>query len=249
MEKKFNFEKAVEELLSGKKLTGKDGVLTPLIKELVETALEAEISMHLNSEQSESKSNRRNGYNKKNMKSSSGSFELCTPRDRNGKFEPQIVKKHQTTLSDEIESKILSMYSLGMSYKDISSHITELYGINVSAASISEITDKIIDKVKEWQQRPLESFYPFIWLDAIHYKIRENGRYVSKAVYTVIGVNIRGIKEVLGLYINESEGANFWLHVLTDLQNRGVEDILIASVDGLKGFPEAIGSIFPQTEV
>jgi transposase-like protein len=164
-------------------------------------------------------------------------------------FEPQIVKKHQTMLSDEIEGKILSMYGLGMSYKDISSHITELYGISVSPGAINEITDKIIEKVKEWQQRPLESFYPFIWLDAIHYKIKENGRYVSKAVYTVIGVNIRGIKEVLGLYINDSEGANFWLQVLTDLQNRGVEDVLIASVDGLKGFPEAIGSIFPKTEV
>lgn len=249
MEKEFNFEKAVQDLLSGKKLTGKEGILTPLIKELVETALEAEINSHLNSRDSESKPNRRNGYNKKTIKSSSGSFELSTPRDRNGEFEPQIVKKHQTTISDEIEGKILSMYGLGMSYQDISSHITELYGISVSPGAISEITDKIIGKVKEWQQRPLESFYPFIWLDAIHYKIKEDGRYVSKAVYTIIGVNIRGVKEVLGLYINDSEGANFWLQVLTDLQNRGIEDILIASVDGLKGFPEAIGTIFPKTEV
>jgi len=249
MGKEFNFEKAAQDLLSGKKLTGKDGVLTPLIKELVETALEAEITSHLSSRDNSDKPNRRNGYNKKTIKSSSGSFELETPRDRNGEFEPQIVKKHQTTLSDEIEGKMLSMYGLGMSYQDISSHITELYGISVSPAAISEITDKIIGKVKEWQQRPLESFYPFIWLDAIHYKIKEDGRYVSKAVYTVIGVNIRGIKEVLGLYINDSEGANFWLQVLADLQNRGVEDILIASVDGLKGFPEAIGSIFPKTEV
>lgn len=249
MEKEFNFEKAVQDLLSGKKLTGKEGILTPLIKELVETALEAEINSHLNSRDSESEPNRRNGYNKKTIKSSSGSFELSTPRDRNGEFEPQIVKKHQTTISDEIEGKILSMYGLGMSYQDISSHITELYGISVSPGAISEITDKIIGKVKEWQQRPLESFYPFMWLDAIHYKIKEDGRYVSKAVYTIIGVNIRGVKEVLGLYINDSEGANFWLQVLTDLQNRGIEDILIASVDGLKGFPEAIGAIFPKTEV
>lgn len=135
-----------------------------------------------------------------------------------------------------------------MSYQDISSHITEIYGKNISPAAINEITDKIIDKVRDWQQRPLESCYPFIWLDAI-YKIRENGRYVNKAVYAVIGVNIRGIKEVLGLYINDTRGANFWLQVLTDLRNRGVEEILIASVDGLKGFPEAIGSIFPNTEV
>lgn len=249
MESKFNFEQAVHELLSGKKLTGKDGILTPMIKELVETALEAEISSHLQSEDNAGKRNRRNGYNRKSIKSPSGKFELDTPRDRNGEFEPQIVKKHQTSLSDEIESKILSMYGLGMSYSDISSHITDLYGISVSPGSISEITDKIIVKVKEWQQRPLESFYPFIWLDAIHYKVKEDGRYISKAVYTVIGVNISGMKEVLGLYINDSEGANFWLQVLTDLNNRGVEDILIASVDGLKGFPEAIGSIFPKTVV
>ena len=235
--------------MSGKKLTGKDGILTSLIKELVETALEAEITSHLNSRGDTDISNRRNGYNKKTIKSSSGSFELETPRDRKGEFEPQIVKKYQTTLSDEIEGKILSMYGLGMSYQDISTHITDLYGISVSPSALSDITDKIIVKVKEWQQRPLESFYPFIWLDAIHYKIKDNGRYVSKAVYTVIGVNIRGVKEVLGLYINDSEGANFWLQVLTDLQNRGVEDILIASVDGLKGFPEAIGSIYPKTEV
>lgn len=146
MEKEFNFEKAVQDLLSGKKLTGKEGILTPLIKELVETALEAEINSHLDSRDSESKPNRRNGYNKKTIKSPSGSFELSTPRDRNGEFEPQIVKKHQTTISDEIEGKILSMYGLGMSYQDISSHITELYGISVSPGAISEITDKIIGR-------------------------------------------------------------------------------------------------------
>ena len=249
MSEKFNFDAAVRELLSGKKLTGKDGILTPLIKELVETALEAEISGHLKSDLESGKSNRRNGYNKKTIKSSSGKFELNTPRDREGNFEPQIVKKHQTFLSDEIEEKILSMYGLGLSYKDISANISDIYGINISSATINEITDKIILKVKEWQQRPLESIYPFLWLDAIHYKIKEDGRYVSKAVYTVLGVNINGFKEVLGLYINDSEGSNFWLQVLTDLNNRGVEDILIASVDGLKGFPEAINAIYPGAEV
>ena len=144
---------------------------------------------------------------------------------------------------------MLSMYGLGMSYRDIASHVEDLYGIKVSTATISTITDKIIDQVKQWQQRPLDSHYPFVWLDAIHYKVKEDGRYKSKAVYTVLALNLAGTKEVLGLYISESEGANFWLSVLTDLNQRGVEDILIASVDGLTGFPEAIQAIFPQTEV
>jgi len=141
------------------------------------------------------------------------------------------------------------MYGLGMGYRDISSHIEEIYQVSISTATISLITDKIISKVKEWQARPLQAMYPFVWLDAIHYKIKEDGRYISKAVYTILGVNMEGRKEVLGLYLSENEGANFWLQILTDLSNRGVEDILIASVDGLSGFPEAINSIFPQTEV
>jgi len=149
----------------------------------------------------------------------------------------------------EIEEKILSMYGLGMSYRDITSHIEEIYQVSISTATISAVTDKIITKVKEWQSRPLEALYPFVWLDAIHYKVKDGGKYVSKAVYTILGVRLDGRKEVLGLYLSENEGANFWLSVLTDLQARGVEDILIASVDGLKGFPEAINAIFPQTEV
>ena len=246
---KFNFEKAVKELLAGKKIGGKDGVLAPLVKELVEAALEAEIESHIADEVLQGKRNRRNGYNRKTVKSSSGEFELATPRDRDGSFEPQIVKKHQTTISDEIEEKILSMYALGMSYRDISKHIEEIYQISISTATINAITDKIISKVKEWQARPLERVYPFIFLDAIHYKIKDNGKYVNKAVYTILGINIQGKKEILGLYLSESEGANFWLQVLSDLNNRGVKDILIVSVDGLKGFPEAINSIYPNTEV
>jgi transposase-like protein len=246
---KFDFEKAVKELLAGKKIGGKDGVLAPLVKELVEAALEAEIESHIADEVLQGKRNRRNGYNRKTVKSLSGEFELATPRDREGNFEPQIVQKHQTTISDEIEEKILSMYALGMSYRDIKSHIEEIYQISISTATINTITDKIITKVKEWQSRPLESIYPFIFMDAIHYKIKDNGKYISKAVYTILGVNLQGKKEILGLYLSESEGANFWLQVLSDLSNRGVKDILIASIDGLKGFPEAINSIYPNTEV
>ena len=246
MTEKFDFEQALKALQSGQPITGKDGVLTPLIKQLTEAALEAEIESHL---ADEVLPNRRNGKTRKKMKSSSGEFELETPRDRPGTFEPQLVKKHQSHISNEIEQKILSMYGLGMSYADISDHVQDLYGISVSAASISTITDKILDKVKEWQQRPLEKIYPIVWLDAIHYKVRENGRYESKAVYTILAVNLDGRKEILGLYLSETEGANFWLSVLTDLNNRGVQDILIACVDGLKGFPEAINTIFPGTEI
>ena len=252
MEEKINFDfnEVLEQFRNGKNLTGKDGLLAPLIKQLTEAALEAEVESHIANDVLSGTRNRKNGVNKKTIKDlSNGSFELETPRDRNGTFEPQIVKKHQTTISNEIEDKILSMYGLGMSYSDISSHIEEIYQVSISTATISAITDKIIDKVKQWQIRPLDSIYPFVWLDAIHYKIKDGGKYVSKAVYTVLGVNMDGKKDILGLYLSETEGANFWLSVLTDLNNRGLNDILIASVDGLKGFPEAIKTIFPKTEV
>ena len=246
MSDEFDFDKALKALQSGKAITGKDGVLTPLIKKLTEAALEGELDSHL---AEDVVPNRKNGKTSKTVKSTAGPFELDTPRDRAGTFEPQLVKKHQTSVSDEIEAKILSMYGLGMSYRDIATQVEDLYGIKVSTAKLSAITDKIIAEVREWQQRPLESLYPFVWLDAIHYKVKDNGRYKSKAVYTVLAVNLEGKKEILGLYLSESEGANFWLSVLTDLKNRGVEDILIASVDGLTGFPDAISTIYPKTEV
>ncbi len=246
MTQSFDFNKALAELQSGKGLTGEDGVLTPLIKQLTEAALRAELEQHL---ESELQPNRKNGTSKKTVKSSVGQFELETPRDRAGSFEPQLVKKNQTKLTPEIDQKVLSMFALGMSYRDIRSHIQEMYGIEVSEATITAVTDQLIPELKAWQSRSLDALYPFIWLDAIHYKIKENGRYVSKAVYTVLGINIEGRKELLGLYVSESEGANYWLSVLTDLHNRGVSDILIACVDGLKGFPEAIGTIYPETEV
>lgn len=242
----FDFQKALKGIQEGKPFTGKDGVLTSLIKNLAEAALEGELDSHLAQEIS---ANRRNGKSKKTIKSFDGNFELETPRDRNGTFSPQVVKKHQTTLSDEIEQKIIALYGLGMSYNDMASHLQEIYGLEISNATLSAVTDKIIHTVKEWQARPLENVYPIVWLDAIHYKIRENGKVTSKAVYTILGVNIEGRKEILGLYISENEGANFWLQVLTDISNRGVKDILIACIDGLKGFPEAIETIFPKTEV
>lgn len=242
----FDFSTALKAIQEGKPLLGVEGILTPLIKKLTEAALEGELDSHLGREIT---TNRRNGKSRKTIKSFNGNFELQTPRDRNGSFSPQLVKKHQTSLNDEIEQKIIAMYGLGMSYQDISGHLKEIYGLEVSTGTLSAITDKIIQTVKEWQARPLASIFPIVWLDAIHYKMRENGKVVSKAVYTILGVNLEGRKEVLGLYISEHEGANFWLQVLTDLSNRGIKDILIACVDGLKGFPEAIEAIFPNTEV
>ena len=234
------------QLKAGKGIGGKDGALTPLIKQLTEMALQAELETHLSQDLER---NRKNGTSSKTMKSANGTFELETPRDRNGSFEPELVKKNQTHMSDELESKMLSLFALGNSYSQIADHIEEMYGVHFSKPAITAITDKLIPKLEEWKKRPLESIYPFVYLDAIHYKVREDGTYISKAFYTVLGVTLEGKKEILGLYLNESEGAKFWLQVLTDLQNRGVQDILIASVDGLKGFPEAINSVFPETEV
>ncbi|OOE32087.1 IS256 family transposase, partial [Salinivibrio kushneri] len=171
------------------------------------------------------------------------------PRDRNGSFEPQTVKKYQTRLTDEMERNIISLFALGNSYKSIREYLLEMYGTEVSNGTINAITDRLVPELRAWQERELEAVYPFVWLDAIHYKIKENGRFVSKALYTILGLNIEGKKELLGLYLSESEGARYWLNVLTDRQNRGVKDILIASVDGLKGFPEAIETVYPKTEV
>ena len=242
----IDVEQFARDIKAGKSIGGKDGALGSLIKQLTEAALAAEIDSHLTQDLNR---NRKNGYASKTMKSEHGEFQLDVPRDRDGSFEPEIVKKNQRTMSGEIEDKILALYSHGNSYSQIADLIEDIYGVGFSKGAISTVTDKIIPMLQEWKTRPLEEVYPFIFLDAIHYKVREDGRYISKAFYTVLGVGIDGKKEILGLYLNESEGAKFWLQVLTDLQNRGVKDILIASVDGLKGFPEAINSVFPDTEV
>ena len=247
MSQSFNFEQALEDLQSGKDLTGKDGILMPLIKQLTEAALKAELDNHLKTSVDEP--NRKNGTTSKTIKSGSGSFELDTPRDRAGTFEPQLLKKNQTRLTPEMDRKILSMFGLGMGYRDIKHHLEEMYGVEVSTGTISAVTDQLLSELTEWRQRPLESHYPIVWLDAIHYKVKDNGRYTSKAVYTLLGLNLQGKKEILGIYLSESEGANYWLTGLTELQNRGVEDILIACIDGLTGFPEAIAAVYPKTEI
>ncbi len=243
---------AIEKLYQGKPLTGKDGIFSNMIKDILETALNEELNQHLASEKQNSGndfSNRKNGHNSKTIKTRESSFILDAPRDRDSSFEPQIVKKNQTVLTEELDDKIIALYGLGMSYRDISSHIEEIYGIEISKSSITAITDKILPKIKEWQNRPLDEIYPIIFLDAMHFKCTEGNAVIGKAFYTVLGINQEGKKDVLGLYLSENEGANFWLSVLTDLQNRGVKDVLIACIDGLKGFPEAINSIFPKTEI
>jgi len=242
----FDMEAAIKALREGKDLNGKHGILTPLVKQLTEAAMQAELEQHL---EADDNPNRKNGTTRKTMKSLSGNFELDTPRDRQGSFEPQLVKKHQTHLTDELERKIIALFALGTSYQDIRMHIEDLYGIHVSNGTLNAVTDKLLPELQAWRERDLEAVYPIVWLDAIHYKIKENGRFVSKAVYTILGLTVEGKKELLGLYLSDSEGAHHWLSVLTDLHNRGVQDILIACVDGLKGFPEAIESIYPNTEI
>ena len=241
-------KKAAELIREGKPLTGADGVFTPLIEQVLEASLEGELDTHLAKKKS-IKKNRRNGRTQKNLKSSLGTFEISTPRDRDGSFTPRTIEKRQTQLPGDLEDKILGLYGLGMSYSDIQAHLEEMYGISVSDGTINNITDRVIPALREWQSRILEPVYAIVWMDAMHFKIREDGKIRSKAVYSILGVNLEGRKEVIGLYLGDNESASFWLQVLTDIQQRGVEDILIASIDNLKGFPQAIENIFPKTEV
>ena len=241
-------DKALRQLRSGESLYGKDGAFAPLLKQFLESALEGEMDSHLDDAE-RATGNRRNGKQRKSVRTSDGTIEVETSRDRTSSFEPQIVRKRETILAESLEKKILGMYGLGMSFRDISSHIKEMYDTDVSHSTLSAITDRIIPEVKEWQSRSLDTLYPIVWMDAMHYKVKEDHRVVSRAVYNILGIDRHGHKELLGMYVSESEGANFWLGVLTDLQNRGVQDILIACIDNLKGFAEAIESVFPSTEV
>ena len=253
----FDYQKfkqdAIKKLYDGKSLShGKDGIFGDMMKDILESALASELEHHLKQEKEEcnnESSNRRNGYNSKILKTKDSSFSLNTPRDRNGNFEPNIVKKNQTILTEELDQKIIALYGLGMSYRDIVEHVEDMYNIEISKSLITSITDKILPKIKDWRNRPLEEIYPIIYLDAMHFKCMDGGKVESKAFYSVLGINQEGKKDILGLYLSESEGANFWLSVLTDLKNRGIKDILIASIDGLKGFPQAIEAIFPKTEI
>ena len=239
---------ALAQLRSGQSLTGKGGAFAPLLKEFIESALKAEMDVHLDDTERK-QGNKKNGKGVKTLKTSSGSITIETPQDRLSNFEPQLVKKRETVLAENLAPQIISLYGRGLSFRDISKHIEEMYDMEISHATLSEITERVIPQVKEWQNRPLESLYTIVWMDAMHYKVRSEGTVVTRAVYNILALNKAGFKELIGMYISESEGANFWLTVLTDLKARGVKDILIACTDNLNGFSEAILSVFPKTEV
>lgn len=227
-------------------------VLKDLFGGMLQQMLEAELDNHLGYEkhdyQNKTTTNSRNGKSRKTMKSNLGYFDLDVPRDRDGSFEPEIVKKYQTDVS-HLESSIIGMYAKGMTTRDISSQVNEIYGMDISPTLVSNITDKVIPMIREWQSRPLETVYPIVFMDAIHFKVRKDNTVVSKAAYAAIGVNLEGKKDVLGIWIGASESSKYWLLVLNELKNRGVKDILIASVDGLVGFNEAIRAVYPNTEI
>lgn len=248
----FNYDalkkKALEQFRSGKSLFGKDGAFAPLLKEFLEAAMEGELEEHLDDEERDN-GNRKNGRTSKRLKTAEGTIDLETPRDRTTTFEPSIVKKRETILAESLEHKIIGMYGHGMSFRDISAHIKDMYDTDISASTLSTITDKVIPLVKDWQNRPLEEVYCIVWLDAMYYKVKDEGKVVNRCVYNILGINPEGRKDLLGMYVSESEGANFWLGVLSNLQQRGVSDILIACIDNLKGFADAISSIYPKTEV
>ena len=233
-------------------LIGENGLLKQLTKMLVERALDAEMAEHLGHGKNEPvtnlSGNARNGKSKKTLKGEFGELPIEIPRDRQGSFEPQLIPKHQTRWSG-FDEKILSLYARGMTVREIQSHLEEMYGTEVSPTLISSVTDAVMDEVKAWQSRPLDSIYPIVYLDCIHAKVRDSGVVRAKAVYLAIGIDMTGNKEVLGLWIAQTEGAKFWLQVVTELKNRGLQDIFIACVDGLKGFPEAIETIYPKTKV
>ena len=256
--RKAAMRKMMGEFLKENDISLKDGadinsLMREMMSALIEETLDGELDEKLgygpydyeNKETDKS----RNGHSKKTMHTSYGDMEVDIPRDRKGEYSPQLIPKYATTLTNDMEEKILSMYAKGMTTGDIESHMKELYGVNISDSSISRITDRIMPLVKEWQERPLEEVYAVVYMDAIHYHVRSEGRIVKRAVYVAIGIDMSGKKDVLGMYVGENESAKFWLSILNGLRNRGVEDILIICVDGLTGFPQAIEAVFPQTEV
>jgi putative transposase len=233
-------------------LIGENGLLKQLTKQLLERAMAAELTEHVGYEKHEvvgrNSGNSRNGKSAKTLKGTFGTVPIEVPRDRNGTFEPQIIEKHQTRFTG-FDENIISLYARGLSTREIQQHLEEIYQVEVSPALISSVTDEVIDEVNAWQNRPLEGVYPIVYLDALQFKVRDGAHVRNKAIYVAIGVKLNGLKEVLGLWVAQTEGAKFWLQVMTELKNRGVTDIFIACVDGLKGFPEAIETVFPKTEV
>jgi putative transposase len=251
----FDYKSEVKKCKTIDDVMGKDGLIQRLVKDVLENILEGEIEEHLGRNKYErtetnedSKKNYRNGYSSKNLRSSFGDVDLDIPRDRNAEFEPQIIKKYETVCT-ELDKKVISLYAKGMTTSDIQAEIEDLYGITISPSMVSRITDKVMDSAVEWQNRSLDKIYPIVYLDAMYFKVRSNGKIVNKAVYICLGYNMQGYKEILGSWVDEAEGAKFWLKVCTDLKNRGVKEILIACMDGLKGLPEAIKTVFPSVNI
>lgn len=255
VDKRDKADKLIDELIAGKtpeEIVGEGGLLQALTKRVYDRALEGEMTHHLGyppkAPEGRNTGNSRNGKTSKTVKTGAEDVDLSIPRDRNGQFEPQIVKKHQRRLPG-FDDKVLALYARGMTTRDIQGHLEEMYDSEVSPALISAVTDVVLEEVTAWQSRPLDAVYPIVYLDAIHLKMRQSGQVKNQAVYLALGINLEGYKELLGLWIGEHEGAKFWLNVLTELKNRGVGDILIACVDGLTGFPEAIETAYPKTQV
>jgi len=245
-------DKLLKDYKKPEDLVGENGLLKELTKRLLERAMSAEMTEHVGYEKhdatGDNTGNSRNGTSAKTIKGTFGTMPIEVPRDRNGTFEPQIIEKHQTRFTG-FDDNIISLYARGLSTREIQQNLEEIYHVEVSAGLISNVTNEVIEEVKTWQNRQLDEVYPIVYMDAIHFKVRDSGHVKNKAVYLAIGITMDGLKEVLGLWIAQTEGAKFWLQVVTELKNRGVKDILIACVDGLKGFPEAIESVFPQTVV
>lgn len=244
----IDYQEELEKCHTMEDITGPDGLIQRVIRDAVEQVMNREMEEHIAEEKENGRLAVRNGTSPKTLKTSYGNIAINVPRTREAGFEPEIIKK-RSVVEEGMEAQMISMYAKGMSVRDITSHLKALYGVDISAGTISNITDKINDEAKEWYSRMLERFYPVVFLDAVHFKVREDGRIVTKAAYVALGIDAEGCKDILGIWVGENEGAKFWLKVCTELKNRGVEDILIVCIDGLKGFPDAIRTVFPDTRV
>ena len=244
----IDYQEELEKCHTMEDITGPDGLIQRVIRDAVEQVMNREMEEHIAEEKENGRLAVRNGTSPKTLKTSYGNIAINVPRTREAGFEPEIIKK-RSVVEEGMEAQIISMYAKGTSVRDITSHLKALYGVDISAGTISNITDKINDEAKEWYSRMLERFYPVVFLDAVHFKVREDGRIVTKAAYVALGIDAEGCKDILGIWVGENEGAKFWLKVCTELKNRGVEDILIVCIDGLKGFPDAIRTVFPDTRV
>ena len=251
----FDYNEEVKKCKTIDDVIGKDGLVQRLIKDVLENILEVEMGEHLGRDKYDRQTdidqddrNYRNGYSKKTLRSSFGDVDLDVPRDRKAEFEPQIIKKYET-VCNELDKKIISLYAKGMSTRDFQAEVEDLYGITLSPSMISKIIDKVIATATEWQNRMLDEIYPIVYLDAMYFKVRSNGKIVNKAVYICLGYTLEGYKDILGIWVDEAEGAKFWLSICNDLKNRGVKKILIACMDGLKGLPQAIKTVFPTVDI